>query len=267
METAEAFRIDYEGGHLVEGQRRGVARDDTISRDDGAELLVDLFLDPDVLENGLDDDVHVLEVRRVLGNRDDPSHDGVNGLLEALLFRHAGENLLNEILPRLEGRCNVLHNHGDLGVPEDLNDDAPAHGAEAQDGHLLEGLGLKSLRHHVLRLIRQALDEEGIDAALRLGSHDHLGEVVPFNFQTFVEGDFKPPVHGIQSQHGTRDLAALGGLEYPLLCHVRHGIDLGEILGRPLQVGLASEDLRQELLRLRQEVSTGRDQPVDDAHL
>ncbi len=87
------------------------------------------------------------------------------------------------------------------------------------------------------------------------------------DLQPLGERYLEPLVHRVEGQHGTRKLPPPRRLEDPRLRHLGDGIDLGEVLDGPFQVGLSRDDLLEEGLRRRKEVAPGGDQPVDDSQL
>ncbi len=226
-----------------------------------------MLFDLDVFEYGFNDQIHILEGVGVFGDGRQAVHDGVHGLLEALLFGHAVEDLADEGFAGFQGFGNVLDQDGNLRVSDNINGNAAAHGAEAEDGYFVERFRLEPLGHHGLGLVGHALDEKRVDAPLGLGGQNHLGKIVDFLFQALFEGDLDPFMDGFERQKGAGDIAALGRLENALAGHFRNGVDFREIMGRAFQTGSAGVDLQHQFFRFSQQIAVRRDQTIHDAGL
>jgi len=267
MQAPEALGILHQAGHGLDGQGGGVARHHAIPGNHRAKLLIDLLLDLQVFEYRFHHDVHVLEFRTVLRGGDDQLQIIVHGALETLLLRHPLQDLPDEGLARLQGRRDVFDHDGHLHVPDDVDDDSPAHGAKAQDRGLLQGPGDKSPGHHRLGLVREGLDEEGVDAPLGFLGHDDGHEVRLFDLQPCRQGNLEAFLDGIQGQHGGGQLPAPGGLEDSLPGQRGDFVNLGKIMLRPLQRRSAGDYLLNERLGRAEQIGVRREEAVHDPQL
>ena len=94
MHPDDALGMLEVGGHLADGERRRVRREDALGVDDGLELGEDLLLDGQLLEDGFEDEIAVCE--RVETRR---SLDRAPAIAELLADRRDGavDRLLVEV--------------------------------------------------------------------------------------------------------------------------------------------------------------------------
>jgi hypothetical protein len=173
-------------GDPVHVERGGVGGEDRAGLGHAVELAEHFLLDAHLLEDGLDDEVGVLEVlvgERGLEERHALAHLrlGEPPLLHRALvvLADGGEPAVERLLLRLQD------GHGDARV-EEVHRDAATHGARADHAHLRDGAARRVLGH-VGNLRGRALAEERVAQGPRFRAVHEVDEKLALDADALVE--------------------------------------------------------------------------------
>lgn len=254
MEADHALRVAQVRGHLGDGERGGVGREDAVGGDHGLHLREHLLLDREFLEDGLDHEVRVGE--RVL--RDGAGHECPRAVRRVL-----GQPLPTEHLLDLGvDVCHALvharlvdvredHRHLQLAREEECElarHESGPHDADLRDGprELPVGCSGRALGAFLYEV------EECVDRRVELRSLHQLGEGRALGRRGFLPRERQACLE--QVQHARRRRRGIAGLRLderpPRGDSARPrgvvvGAELGTAAGDGLQCPAAGEDPRR----------------------
>nr|BFF11335.1 hypothetical protein GCM10025699_26380 [Microbacterium flavescens] len=242
MEADEALGVGELRADLLDGQRRGVGREDRVLGDDLLDLAEHLLLDADLFEHGLDHEVAV-RVEALVGGAGDERPQLVGrvaveaplGLELADLLVDVGDALVDASL------VEVGDEHGHLQLAHEQQRELAGHEAGADDADLRHLLR-ESLVGRTHRTLRPLLDEvERVHGCRELVARDEIGERLVLAGEALllraalrlveqVERDVRRPGHGadLRLEHPARHLDGDRPLGEPLdLAGFVLALDLG----------------------------------------
>ena len=209
MDADEVLLALHPGGQPGDGHGGGVGAEDGVGLDDVLDLLEHLVLEFLVLEDGLDHEVHALEVGGV-GGRMDPAQQRVGLLLGgASALERLGLQLLRVALALLRGlEGDVLEDDVEPGLGRHVGDTG-AHHARAQHADLGDRGLADALRSGAAGVDGLQVEEERLDHVLRDVAGGQFGEVAALDAAGGVEVHLRTLDRGGQDGPRGRHVRAL----------------------------------------------------------